>query len=62
MEELHMHTCKGEAVSCIASLINGEKMEVGGGGGVGIGGVERVEVSEEVTEVGLSKRRPCRTQ
>ena len=31
-------------------------------GGVEIEGVERVEVSEEVTEVGLSKRRPCSTQ
>ena len=32
------------------------------GGWIEIEGVERVEVSEDVTEVGLSKRRPCRTQ
>ena len=51
MEEPYLHTCQGEAVARVASLINSKK--VGWEGGEGILGVERVEVAEEVKEVGL---------
>lgn len=60
MEEPYLHTCKGEAVARVASLINSKK--VGCMGGEGILGVERVGVAEEVKEGGLSNRGPRRTQ